>query len=48
MPGPGMAAGNMRANGVRNLLVFCADCHHEGVLNVDHMPDEVEILVLKR
>jgi hypothetical protein len=40
--GPGMTAGNMRANGVRNLLVSCGACHHEALLNVDDMPDDVE------
>jgi hypothetical protein len=38
-----MTAGNMRANGVRNILVSCSDCHHEALLNADHMPDHVEI-----
>jgi hypothetical protein len=38
-----MTAGNMRANGVRNIMVSCSDCHHEALLNVDHMPDHVEI-----
>jgi hypothetical protein len=42
-PGPGMTAGNMRQQGVHNLLVSCAECHHEVLLNVDHMPDHVEI-----
>ena len=41
--GSGMTAGNMRENGVRNLLVSCADCHHEALLNIDTMPDHVEI-----
>ena len=38
-----MTAGNMRANGVRNLLVSCADCYDEALLNADHMPADVEI-----
>jgi hypothetical protein len=42
-PGPEMTAGNMRQNGVRNLLVSCGACRHEALLNVDHMPDDVEI-----
>jgi hypothetical protein len=41
--GPGMTASNMRANGVRNILVSCSDCHHEALLNLDHMSDHVEI-----
>jgi hypothetical protein len=41
--GPGITAGNMRANGVRNILVSCNECHHEALLNLDHMSDHVEI-----
>src|SRR5215212_9689708 len=26
-----------------NLLVSCADCRHEALLNVDYLPDHVEI-----
>jgi hypothetical protein len=37
-----MTAGNMRANGVRNLKVTCAqpDCRHESLLNLDDYPDD--------
>ena len=38
-----MTLGNMRANGVRCLSVYCPCCHHSVELNVDHMPDAVEV-----
>jgi hypothetical protein len=42
-PGPGMTAGNMRANGVRNLSVGCRECHHETLFKADILADEVQI-----
>jgi hypothetical protein len=41
--GPGTTAGNMRQQGVRNLDLRCGVCHHEALLNADHMADDVEI-----
>jgi hypothetical protein len=32
-----MDLANMRANGVRSLLIFCRNCHHEKIMNVDHL-----------
>src|SRR5215213_6292176 len=43
-----MTFGNMREQGVRNLSVYCRDCHHWPLLNVDHMPDDVEIQTIER
>jgi hypothetical protein len=43
LPSPPMTLGNMRENGVHSLFVSCAYCHHSVELNVDHMPDEVEV-----
>ena len=36
--GPPATLGNMRANGVRSLLVSCTTCAHSAVLNVDGPP----------
>jgi hypothetical protein len=41
--GPPMTLGNMRANGIRCLSVYCSCCHHQVTFNVDHMPDAVEV-----
>jgi flagellar motor protein MotB len=41
--GPPMTLGNMRANGVRRLLVSCGECHHSGVIDVDGYGDEVPV-----
>jgi hypothetical protein len=46
--GPGMTFGNMREQGVRHLSVYCRDCHHWPLLNVDHMPDDVEVQSIDR
>jgi hypothetical protein len=43
-----MTFGNMREQGVRHLSVYCRDCHHWPLLNVDHMPDDVEIQSIDR
>jgi hypothetical protein len=37
--GPPMTLGNMRANGVRSLVVACDLCHHE--TNADNWPDHI-------
>jgi hypothetical protein len=38
-----MTLGNMRANGVRTLIVYCSNstCRHEAIVNVDH--DDVAV-----
>ena len=41
--GPGMTAGNMRENGVRNLELRCRACNHEALMSADILADEVEI-----
>jgi len=40
-----MTLDNMRANGVRSIAAWCLGrgCHHQAVLNVDHLPDAVEV-----
>jgi hypothetical protein len=45
--GPGMTAGNMR-NGVRNLDLYCRLCHHTALLNVDHPPEDFELMKINR
>jgi hypothetical protein len=32
-----MDLANMRENGVRSLAIYCHQCHHETVMNVDHL-----------
>ena len=39
--GPPATLGNIRANGVRSLLVSCNTCTHSAVLNVDRYGDDV-------
>ena len=41
-PAP-MTLGNMRANGVRSLIVWCSNstCRHEAEVNVDSLADHV-------
>jgi hypothetical protein len=46
--GPDMTAGNMRANGVRNLDLYCRLCHHTALLNVDHLPEDFELMKINR
>src|ERR1700681_2415806 len=36
-----MTLGNMRANGVRTLLVYCVACHRDAVLDVEACGDDV-------
>jgi hypothetical protein len=45
-----MTIGNMRENGMRSLSVWCHGrdalgraCGHQTVMNVDHLPAEIEI-----
>jgi hypothetical protein len=40
-----MTLGNMRANGVRSLAVFCHGyaCHHDAVIDVDHYGDDIPV-----
>jgi hypothetical protein len=45
--GPGMTAGNMRANGVRNLDLRCGLCHHIALMNADHLPDAFELMSIE-
>ncbi len=40
---PPMTLGNMRANGVRSLIVNCGACHRDAVFNVDHYLDAVPV-----
>lgn len=38
-----MTLGNMRENGVRSLLVYCKDCHHSGVIDVEQFADDLTV-----
>jgi hypothetical protein len=38
-----MTLGNMRANGVRSLLVYCSACPRTVVFNVDAYPEAVPV-----
>jgi hypothetical protein len=38
-----MTLGNMRANGVRSLIVYCGTCHRDAVFDVDRYPDAVPV-----
>jgi hypothetical protein len=38
-----MTLANMRENGVRSLSVYCRQCHHETIINVDQWPDATEV-----
>ena len=43
-----MTLGNMRANGVRSLIVHCSNvtCRHEAVVKVDSLPDDAPLPAL--
>jgi len=43
-----MTLGNMRQNGVRLIAVYCLGrrCDHQAVLDVNHLPDEIEVPTL--
>jgi hypothetical protein len=43
-----MDLANMRANGVRSLLIWCRNCHHEKIMNVDHLPGHLTVPSLGR
>jgi len=45
--GPAMTLGNMRENGVRSILASCS-CGHKDSLNVDALPDFVEVPAVRR
>jgi hypothetical protein len=34
---------NMRGNGARSLLIWCRNCHHEKIMNVDHLPGNLTV-----
>jgi hypothetical protein len=38
-----MDLANMRQNGVRSLLIFCRNCHHEKIMNVDHLAGDLSV-----
>jgi hypothetical protein len=38
-----MDLADMRANGVRWLAIYCHQCHHETVMNVDHLPGDMTV-----
>jgi hypothetical protein len=38
-----MTLGNMRAGGVRSLLVTCLRCHYEMIIKADHWMDDVPL-----
>jgi hypothetical protein len=44
-PGSPMTLGNMRAQGVRNLIGYCLNdaCRHSALIDVSGYPDDVEI-----
>jgi hypothetical protein len=40
-----MTLGNMRANGVRSLAIYCHNCHHEAIISAAPWPDDVPVPV---
>ena len=38
-----MDLANMRGNGVRSLLIWCLHCHHEKIMNVNHLRGNLTI-----
>jgi hypothetical protein len=38
-----MTLENMRANGVRSLLIWCRNRHHGKIMNVDHLPGNLTV-----
>jgi len=38
-----MTLANMREKGVRSLDIQCHQCHHETVMNVDHLPGDLTV-----
>jgi hypothetical protein len=45
-----MTFGNMRANGVRDLRVYCGGrfCHHQAIINADSFADDLFIVDIDR
>lgn len=41
--GPLMTLGNMRENGVTQLALYCDACHHDVVLDVSALNDEIPV-----
>jgi hypothetical protein len=43
-----MTLGNMRANGIRSVIVHCSNvaCRHEAIVNVDSQADDVFVPTL--
>src|SRR5262249_36217519 len=41
-----MTLGNMWANGVRRIAVYCNQCHHQAVLDVETWPDHVPVQIV--
>jgi hypothetical protein len=44
-PGPPMTLGNMRQQGVRNLVAYCLSdsCRHTALIDVSGYPDVIEV-----
>ena len=44
-PGPPMPLGNMRKQGVQNLIAFCLNdaCRHQALIDVSSYPAETEV-----
>ena len=42
-----MTLGNMRANGVHSLAVYCERCHHQELLDVNDFADDVLVPVIR-
>ena len=42
-----MDLANMRQNGVRSLAVQCPQCRHEVILNVDHLPGDLTVPIVR-
>jgi hypothetical protein len=38
-----MDLANMRQNSVRSLAIYCRQCHHEVIVNVDHLPGDMSV-----
>jgi len=38
-----MTLGNMRANGVRSLAIYCERCHHQELLGVNEFSDDIPV-----
>ena len=47
-PSPPMTLSNMRQNGVKAVLVWCATCDHHADVAVDHLSGDLEVPALAR